>query len=256
MSCRADHVSTLWRRCAQATCAWRGARSALMAGGCLAAALSMLAVGCGSSASSTAASTVRHISLAVISPATPYVTSAQRVTVRGLVSPAQASVQIAGVPAVVAAGLFSASIGVHGAHNELQVVASAPGAVPVHETLIVLRPSARSRAHPLQYEIASARPASAAGAARTGGARSDTRSAVPSVGPRSQSRHTHSHSPATPAVESQQTVEGTARAPSSSSNPTPATGVTIPHAEAPPAAAQPEAAAEPTVSIPQSQPSP
>ena len=62
-----------------------------------------------------------------------------RITVRGTVTPGDASVQIVGQSAQVGNGVFTGSIALHRGKNTIDVVASAPGVAPATTTIVVTR---------------------------------------------------------------------------------------------------------------------
>jgi hypothetical protein len=217
-------------------------------GGCLPAALSLVASGCGAAGSSTrAAAAVQRVSLAVVSPASPFVTGSTRVTIRGIVSPPQARVTIEGVPVAVAGGLFVVSLPLPTLRDTLHVVASAPPAQPASATLLVLR---RTHAHASHTAAGTAQASAPSTGVVAGG--NEPAAVV-------RAEHVHIQGRAGPPTRATRTAptnspaphaEAPAGAPSST---TPATGVTIPKAEAPPEHAereQAQAEAEGPVSIP------
>ena len=88
--------------------------------------------GCGSSSSSEA-----HVQ--VTAPVDGSVVRTNRITVRGTVSPSDASVQVLGQPAQVGNDLFSASVSLHSGANHIDVVATAHGANPTTTAVTVIR---------------------------------------------------------------------------------------------------------------------
>jgi len=95
---------------------------------------------CGSSGpknESASAASVR-----VTSPADGSTVTSDRVTVRGTVTPNDATVQVVGQPAQVGNGVFTTSIPLHSGQNTIDVVASAKGATPATTTIRVTRKSA------------------------------------------------------------------------------------------------------------------
>jgi Glucodextranase, domain B len=69
---------------------------------------------------------------------------ADRVTVRGTVTPSDATVQIVGQPAQVGNGVFTGSVPLHRGSNTIDVVASAAGSAPATTTITVTRPGPRA----------------------------------------------------------------------------------------------------------------
>src|SRR5439155_13350972 len=78
--------------------------------------------GCGSSSKDNSSARVQ-----VTAPADGSVVRAQRVTIRGTVSPDNAAVQVLGQPAQVNSSVFSSSVSLHSGANHIDVVATAPG---------------------------------------------------------------------------------------------------------------------------------
>jgi hypothetical protein len=112
-----------------------------LAGGLvLVAALSFGTAGCGGS--SKAAS---NVALQVAAPQDGGSVNADRVTVRGTVTPANATVQILGKPAQVGNGVFVGSVPLHAGSNTIDIVASAAGSTPSTTTITVTRKSAHHR---------------------------------------------------------------------------------------------------------------
>jgi Glucodextranase, domain B len=115
----------------------RGRPAAQIVGFLLLVALGSLAlVACGSSSQTPAASSV---TLQIAAPVNGSAQRADRVTVRGTVTPADATVQIVGQPAQVGNGVFAGSVALQRGANAIDVVASAPGFAPATETITVKR---------------------------------------------------------------------------------------------------------------------
>jgi Glucodextranase, domain B len=87
--------------------------------------------GCGSSSTS--------VRVQVLAPADGSSTSAERVTVRGTVTPDNATVQVAGQSAQVGSGVFTTSVPLQPGANQLDVIASVQGGAPVTTTIAVTR---------------------------------------------------------------------------------------------------------------------
>lgn len=100
----------------------------LVLGVALAATLS----GCGESKDSVAR-------VQITAPADGAVTKANRVTVRGTVSPPDATVQVMGQAAQVGNGIFTTSIPLTRGKNTIDVVAGGPGVTPATVTIAVTR---------------------------------------------------------------------------------------------------------------------
>jgi Glucodextranase, domain B len=104
---------------------------------CIATGVVTLAIsGCGSSSPSV------HVQ--VLAPTDGSSTSADRVTVRGTVTPTNATVQVAGQSAQVGAGVFTTSVPLQPGANQLDVIASAPGGAPASTMIAVTRKGAPS----------------------------------------------------------------------------------------------------------------
>jgi hypothetical protein len=101
----------------------------------------LVAVGCGSSDTQHS-----RIAISVSSPADGSRVSADRVTVRGTVTPPDATVQVGGQDAQVGNGIFTASIPLHSGTNTIDVLASAPGSAPASTAINVTRPRAHRKA--------------------------------------------------------------------------------------------------------------
>lgn len=99
-----------------------------------------LGIGCGSS--KTASS---KVTLQISAPQDGGSVRADRVTVRGTVTPSDATVQILGQPAQVGNGVFTGSVPLHRGSNTIDVVASAAGSAPVTTTITVNRLGPRPR---------------------------------------------------------------------------------------------------------------
>lgn len=93
-----------------------------------AVAVAITAAGCGSS---TATSADPHIvTVVVTSPTSGSVIAADNVTVRGTVTPTNATVQIQGQPAAVGNGVFTGTATLHPGKTTIDVIGSAPGMTP------------------------------------------------------------------------------------------------------------------------------
>jgi hypothetical protein len=96
--------------------------------------------GCGGSDdSANTATTNSNVDVQITAPADGSSLRADRVTVRGTVTPPDATVQILGQAAQVGNGVFTGSVALHRGANTIDVVASAPGAAPASKTLTVTR---------------------------------------------------------------------------------------------------------------------
>jgi Glucodextranase, domain B len=108
-----------------------GTRVAL---GAAVVAISLLVASCGSSKIASSS-----VSVQISSPQDGGSVQADRVTVRGTVTPADAAVQILGQPAQVGNGVFTRSVPLHRGANTIDVVASAAGSAPATTTITVNR---------------------------------------------------------------------------------------------------------------------
>jgi len=92
-------------------------------------------------ASTTAAEPATTVTVAVTSPTSDSVIAADQVTVRGTVSPANATVQVQGQPAAVGNGVFTGTATLHGGKTTVDVIGSAPGATPGSTSIVIARQS-------------------------------------------------------------------------------------------------------------------
>ncbi len=90
--------------------------------------------GCGSSSGSGSAA---HIQ--VTAPVDGTAVQSDRITVRGTVSPPEATVQVLGQPAQVGNNVFSSNVSLHPGANHIDVVATVSGANPTTTTVTVIR---------------------------------------------------------------------------------------------------------------------
>jgi len=105
----------------------------------------LAATGCGGSQTAAGNSNVQ---IQISAPTDGSSVTADRVTVRGTVIPADATVQILGRPAQVGNGVFTGSVPLHSGVNTIDVVASAAGLAPTSTTIEVTRRApAGSTAH-------------------------------------------------------------------------------------------------------------
>jgi hypothetical protein len=99
---------------------------------------------CGSSGDSAkTAPTNSSVKVQITAPVDGSSIRADRVTVRGTVTPPDATVQIVGQPAQVGNGVFTGSVPLHRGSNTIDVVASAAGSAPATTTITVKRPGQR-----------------------------------------------------------------------------------------------------------------
>jgi hypothetical protein len=99
-----------------------------------------LLAGCGSS---TTVETVaaRVVTVVVTSPTSGSVIASNSVVVRGTVTPANATVQVAGQPAVVGNGVFEGTAALHSGKTTIDVIGSASGDAPGSTSVEVVQPS-------------------------------------------------------------------------------------------------------------------
>jgi hypothetical protein len=108
------------------------------------AALAFAATGCGTATNhATSPAVPQDVRLMLTTPASALKTSADRIAVRGTVSPANAVVQIQGRPAAVGNGVFTGTATMHSGKTTVDVVASAPGATPAATSIAITRPTRR-----------------------------------------------------------------------------------------------------------------
>jgi hypothetical protein len=103
------------------------------------------ASGCSSEDKAATTSTATSVKIEVTAPGDGSAVRADRVTVRGTVTPGDATVQIVGRPAQVGNGVFTGSVALHAGSNAIDVVASSPGAAPAATTITVKRAVASKR---------------------------------------------------------------------------------------------------------------
>ena len=119
----------------------------------LVAAASLLGVviaGCGGSKTTGANESVK---LEITAPEDGSSVRADRVAVRGTVTPSDATVQILGRSVQVGNGVFAGSVPLHRGANTIDVVASAAGSAPATSTITVNRPGARRhKAKPIRVQ--------------------------------------------------------------------------------------------------------
>jgi hypothetical protein len=104
--------------------------------------LGMAACG-GSDEGANTATTASSVNVQVTAPTDGSSLRANRVTVRGTVTPPDANVQIVGQAAQVGNGVFTASVPLRQGSNTIDVVASAAGAAPASKTITVTRAGPR-----------------------------------------------------------------------------------------------------------------
>jgi glucodextranase-like protein len=114
-----------------------------------AGALILAITGCGATPPGTrtmepvAAKAIAPVRVSLLSPRGGTKTTADHVTVRGTVSPANAVVLVQGRPATVANGVFVATASVHRGRTRIDVIASARDATPASAAVAVTRPPLR-----------------------------------------------------------------------------------------------------------------
>jgi hypothetical protein len=115
--------------------------AALLVGG-IVLALAAAATGFGSTtATPTRTLASRAVSVAVTAPTSGSVIAGNSVTIRGTVSPANATVQIQGQPAAVGNGVFVGSATLHGGKTTIDVIGSAAGATPGSTSITISQQS-------------------------------------------------------------------------------------------------------------------
>ena len=83
----------------------------------------------------------KTVTVTVTAPTSESVIAADSVTVRGTVSPADATVQVQGQPAAVGNGVFTANATLHGGKTTIDVIGSAPGVTPGSTSIVIDRQS-------------------------------------------------------------------------------------------------------------------
>jgi hypothetical protein len=111
------------------------------------ASLGLAAAGCGGSDSDNGGQgqgglAQQEANVQIVAPEDGSSSPAERITVRGTVSPSNATVQILGRNAQVGNGVFAGSVALHNGENTIDVVASAPGVAPATATVVVTRKGA------------------------------------------------------------------------------------------------------------------
>jgi hypothetical protein len=104
--------------------------------------LSLVFAACGGSKTTGANASVQ---LEITAPADGSSVRADRVAVRGLVTPSDATVQILGRSVQVGNGVFAGSVPLHEGANTIDVVASAAGSAPATATITIQRLGSRQR---------------------------------------------------------------------------------------------------------------
>lgn len=94
---------------------------------------------CGSSSPTKTTAAGQNVSIRVTAPADGSRVDADRVAIRGTVTPGDATVQVLGQAAQVGNGVFTSSVPLHTGKNTIDVVASAPGVAPATITIAVTR---------------------------------------------------------------------------------------------------------------------
>jgi Glucodextranase, domain B len=89
----------------------------------------------------TAVEQANAVTVAVTAPTSNSVIAADQVTVRGTVSPANATVQVQGQPAAVGNGVFTGTATLHGGKTTIDVIGSAPRETPGSTSIVVARQS-------------------------------------------------------------------------------------------------------------------
>jgi hypothetical protein len=103
--------------------------------------------GCGSTTTTTttavsaSAAQAGNVAVSVTSPTSGTVIAGRSVTIRGTVTPTDASVLVQGKPAAVGNGVFTAEATLHGGKTTIDVIGSAPGATPGSTSVSVTQQS-------------------------------------------------------------------------------------------------------------------
>lgn len=94
---------------------------------------------CGGSTTTTTTTTGGEVSVVVTSPTSGSVIAGNSVTIRGTVSPPNATVQVQGKPAAVGNGVFTAAAELHGGRSTIDVIGSAAGETPGSTSVVVVQ---------------------------------------------------------------------------------------------------------------------
>jgi hypothetical protein len=133
--------------------------AALLVGG-IVLALAAAATGFGSTtAAPTRTLASGAVSVAVTAPTSGSVIAGNSVTIRGTVSPANATVQIQGQPAAVGNGVFTGTATLHGGKTTIDVIGSAAGATPGSTSITISQLSTtppKAQSNPAPYGSAPA----------------------------------------------------------------------------------------------------
>ncbi len=117
----------------------------MLAVGLSAIAVAVAFAGCGgTSVTTTSTEAAQVVTLTVLSPPNGSVINANSVTVRGTVSPANATVEVAGQPAAVGNGVFTASANLQVGKTTIDVIGSAADKSPGSASIVVTRPGSSS----------------------------------------------------------------------------------------------------------------
>jgi len=84
------------------------------------------------------------VGLNVTSPSSGSVINAEDITVRGTVTPGDASVEVQGQPAPVGNGIFAGNASLHSGSNTISIIASAPGYTPTSTTITLTAGSSQA----------------------------------------------------------------------------------------------------------------
>ncbi|MGH2856931.1 MAG: hypothetical protein ACRDMJ_05540, partial [Solirubrobacteraceae bacterium] len=104
----------------------------------VAPALAALALGgCGLSAGSGSGKQAPHVAISLTAPMTGATVGVDRIQVTGTVTPANATVQVGGLPATVRRAGFVRALALHTATTTIPVTANAPGWAPATVTVTV-----------------------------------------------------------------------------------------------------------------------
>lgn len=110
--------------------------------GCAGALLALALSGCGTGSTTSSSAGPGVVSVVISSPTDGSVIAADHVTIRGTVTPTNASVQVQGKPAAVGNGVFTGVAALHGGKTTVDVIGSARGAAPGSTHISIARQAA------------------------------------------------------------------------------------------------------------------
>jgi hypothetical protein len=111
----------------------------------IAAASGIAACGASTTTTTTTIEAAKSVRLVITAPANGTVIRANNVTIRGTVTPTNASVQVDGQAAAVGNGVFAANVKLSPGKSTIDVIGSDANATPVSASVVIQVPSAAKR---------------------------------------------------------------------------------------------------------------